>query len=403
MCPSVTPARGQASVRMLKLLLLLWLAGAAMRVTILAIPPLLPLIHDELHLSETQVGLLIGLPLIMFAAAAIPGSLLISRLGASLTLVLGMALTAAGAAGRAGAPDVWLLYAATMLMGFGIAIMQPALPSLVREWMPDRIGFGTAVGTNGVLVGVTLAPTLTIPVILPLVGHSWRLGLLIWALPVVVTAILFVMLTPPSHWRSGSRRAIGARWWPDWRSPVTWLLGLTFGSNNSIYFATNAFLPDYLTGLGRADLIGPALGWLNSAQLIASFVLILFAEQAHRRTWPYLIFGPMTLLALLGVLFMPGAWMVAAAGLVGFCTSITFVVTMALPPVLAAAHDVHRISAGMFTVSYTCAVIIPTLSGALWDLTGRPWAAFVPLCICAVMLACFGTVLSLQAPHPDSP
>lgn len=373
-----------------------------MRVTILAIPPVLPLIHDELHLSEAQVGFLIGLPLIMFAAAAIPGSLLIARLGANLTLLAGMIITAAAAAGRAGAPDVWLLYAATMLMGFGIAIMQPALPSLVREWMPHRIGFGTAVGTNGMLVGVTLAPALTIPVVLPLVGRSWRLDVLIWALPVVLTAVLFVLLTPSGHWRMRPRRISGGRWWPDWKSPATWLLGLTFASNNSIYFGTNAFLPDYLTGLGRADLIGAALGWLNGAQLIASFVLILFAEHAHRRAWPYLVFGPMTLLALLGVLFLPGGWVVAAAALVGFCTSITFVVTLALPPVLAAAHDVHRVSAGMFTISYTFAVIIPTLSGALWDLTGRPWSAFVPLCICAVTLASLGTVLSLHAPQHDS-
>ncbi len=51
----------------------LWLAGVAMRMTILAMPPVIPLVHDELHMSETQVGLLIGLPLSMFALAADPG------------------------------------------------------------------------------------------------------------------------------------------------------------------------------------------------------------------------------------------------------------------------------------------------------------------------------------------
>ena len=40
------------------------------------------------------------------------------------------------------------------------------------------------------------------------------------------------------------------------------------------------------------------------------------------------------------------------------------------------------------------AVIIPTLSGALWDLTGVPWMAFVPLAVCAVVLTVFGLVLS---------
>jgi CP family cyanate transporter-like MFS transporter len=54
---------------------LLWLAGTAMRITILAVPPLIPLIHDDLRMTETQVGFLVGLPLLVFAVAAVPGSL----------------------------------------------------------------------------------------------------------------------------------------------------------------------------------------------------------------------------------------------------------------------------------------------------------------------------------------
>jgi len=48
----------------------LWLAGAAMRLPLLAVPPVIRLIHDDLHMTETQVGLLIGIPLLMFAIAA---------------------------------------------------------------------------------------------------------------------------------------------------------------------------------------------------------------------------------------------------------------------------------------------------------------------------------------------
>src|SRR5262245_18105639 len=118
--------------RALELLCLLWLAGMAMRVAVLAVPPVIPLIRDELRMSES--GLLIGLPLVAWAFAAYPGSLLIARLGATLTLIVGLTATALDAVARAAAPDVWLLYLATMLMGFGIAVTQPALPTLVREW-----------------------------------------------------------------------------------------------------------------------------------------------------------------------------------------------------------------------------------------------------------------------------
>ena len=93
----------RAGGRLVTLLLLLWLTGASTRFTILAVPPLLPLIHHDLHLVETQVGLLVALPLILFAAAAVPGSLLVARIGVVSTAAIGMLFTAAGAAARGGA------------------------------------------------------------------------------------------------------------------------------------------------------------------------------------------------------------------------------------------------------------------------------------------------------------
>ena len=81
-----------------------------------------------------------------------------------------------------------------------------------------------------------------------------------------------------------------------------WLLGLTFGSNNAMYFGTNAFVPDYLVSHGRADLIGPALGWLNGAQFLATFILMVAAERLSGRTWPYLVFGPITFASLVGII-----------------------------------------------------------------------------------------------------
>src|SRR5688572_7821389 len=129
------PGSATATSGVVTALALLWLAGAAMRLPLLAVPPVIRLIHDDLHMTETQVGLLIGMPLLMFAIAAVPGSLLIARAGAGLIAVGGLFITSLAAAGRAAAFDLWTLYAMTIVMGFGVAIMQPALPTLVRLWV----------------------------------------------------------------------------------------------------------------------------------------------------------------------------------------------------------------------------------------------------------------------------
>jgi CP family cyanate transporter-like MFS transporter len=386
---------GRSVGRLIKLMGVLWLAGVAMRMTILAMPPVIPLVHDELHMSETQVGLLIGLPLAIFALAAVPGSLLIARIGPTLAVILGMVVAALAGAARAGAGDVATLYAAAVATGFGVAIMQPGLPTLVREWLPSRIAFGTIAYTSGMLMGAMFPTVLTIPFVLPLVGGSWRLDLLLWAVPAILIAPVFFLLSPKAGNRPSAPSAIGGLWWPDWKDPLVWLLGLTFGSNNSAYFSTNAFLGEFLASEGKAHLLGAALGWLNGAQIVTPIILLVMADRMQRRAWPFLIFGPALLVSFLGLMFVPFTLaIIVCAALIGFTTAITLIATLALPPLLSAPADLPRTAAGMFTISYTCAIIIPTISGALWDATGKPWTAFVPLCICAVTLTALGVVLT---------
>lgn len=390
---------GLSTGRLIKLMSLLWLAGVAMRMTILAMPPVIPLVHSELHMSETQVGLLIGLPLALFAVAAVPGSLLIVRVGARNAAVLGMIIAAFAGAARSVAIDVWTLYAAAIATGFGVAIMQPGMPTLVGEWLPDRIAHGTIAYTSGMLIGALFATGLTIPFVLPLVGGSWRLDLLVWAVPALLIAPVFFILSPKTDNVSTIANKVGALWWPNFKDPLVWLLGLTFGSNNSPFFGTNAFLGDYLASQGKADLLGAALGWLNGAQIVAPLILLLLANRLQGRAWPFSLFGPVLLAAFLGLIFGHSAAVIlVCAALVGFTTAITLTATLALPPLLSSPADLARTSAGMFTVSYATAIIIPTISGALWDATGRPWTAFVPLCVCAVTLTVFGTVATRYPP-----
>jgi CP family cyanate transporter-like MFS transporter len=384
--------------RLIKLMFVLWLAGVAMRMTILAMPPVIPQVHDELHMSETQVGLLIGLPLALFAIAAVPGSLLIARIGTGLAVIIGMVIAALASGARAAAVDVATLYAASIATGFGVAIMQPAMPTLVRAWLPRRIAYGTIAYTSGMLMGSMFSTVLTIPVVLPLLGGSWRLDLIAWSALSLAIAPAFYLLSPKTNSQSANS-AVGGRWWPDWINPVVWLLGLTFGSNNSAYFSTNAFLGDFLTSHGKPELLGLALAWLNGAQIVTPIILLLMADRMQRQAWPFLIFGPILLVSFLGLMFIPSTlWIIVCSASVGFTTAITLIATLALPPLLSAPADVPRTAAGMFTISYTIAIVIPTISGALWDATGVPWTAFVPLCLCAVVLTVLGTVVARYKP-----
>ncbi|TMF80804.1 MAG: MFS transporter, partial [Chloroflexi bacterium] len=75
-------------------LLLLWLGGIDIRLTMLAVPPLIPLIHRDLHLDEKAIGAVVSGPVLILAIGSIPGSLLIARLGARGALLAGLGAVA---------------------------------------------------------------------------------------------------------------------------------------------------------------------------------------------------------------------------------------------------------------------------------------------------------------------
>ena len=339
---------GRSAGGLARLLCLLWVAGVAMRMTLLVMPPVIPQVHDELRISETQVGLLIGLPLAMLALAAIPGSLLIARVGATLAVTLGMIIAAVGGAARAAAVDVWTLYAAAIVSGFGVAIMQPGMPTLVREWLPSRLALGTVGYSSGMSMGAMFPAVFTIAFVLPAVSGNWRL--------------------------------------------------------DSPYFVTSAFLGDYLGTIGKPELLGAALGWLNGSQLVAMAVLFLIASRLQMRAWPFLVFGPTMLAAFLVMMVFETSSLaiVAATAVIGIAGAVSMTAILALPPFLSLPADLPRTAAGMFTISYTCAIIIPTICGALWDTTGKPWTVFVPLCLCSVALAVLGTIATRRHPPVEA-
>ena len=381
------PIGAQSPARLFIALLLLWLTGAALRFTILAVPPVIPLIHDELRLNATQVGLLSGLPSMLFAIAAVPGSLLIARLGVTSALVIGLAATAIGGALRGAIGDVIWLYTTTIAMSVGVAVMQVTMPPAVRAWAPKHIGFATAVYTNGLLIGEILPAALMLPLVLPLVGGSWQKGFIAWSVPVAIIAIAVLAMAPRQDTVSASTLAAGRRWWPDWRNSLIWRLGIMLGTVNATYFGVNTFIPDYLNSTGQSEWISAALSGLNVGQLPASALLLAFAGRLERKAWPYVASGLLSLVAIAGMVFGSGPWVVVAATVQGFAAAGSLVLILALPPLLSEPDDVHRVTAAMFTISYSCAVIVPVISGMMWDMSGIASLAFLPIAVCNVALA----------------
>ena len=362
------------------LLGLLWLVGNALRLPILAVPPVIPALRSEFDLSGTDIGILTGIPVILFAAAALVGSRLVARCGVVAAVMTGLILTALGSALRGVTPNVLTLFAATAVMGAGIAVTQPALPALVGQWLPQRIALGTGIYTNGLLIGEVL-PVASFPLLFALFGQSWRATFVLWAIPVLAIAFILMVVAP----REGTApKAVPRHWWPHWPARDVWRLGLIFAGASALYFGSNAFLPGYLTEANRPDLISPALTALNLGQLPASLFLISFARRLEGKAWPFVLAGVLAIASILVMVTSTGASTIASAAVLGFAAGGGFALGLTLPPLLSPPQEVARVSAAMFTISYTIAMLVCVLSGAAWDLTGAARFAFVPIALSAI-------------------
>ncbi|HVC59777.1 MAG TPA: MFS transporter [Acetobacteraceae bacterium] len=372
---------------------LLWVLGIDLRLTILAVPPVLPLIHRDLHLDEKMVAALTGLPVLLFGLAAVPGSLLIARIGARRAAVAGVLLVAVASALRGVGPSVPMLFAMTAAMGAGVAVMQPALPTLVGSWFAGRVPLATAVYANGLLIGEMLSASLTIPLVLPLLGGSWRASFVFWSAPVLATAFLVLGFTPHVEPQRGRARA---RWWPDWGDIRTWQLGCVLGGGSALYFGCNAFLPDYLHAIGRADLLNAGLTALNTGQIPASFLIMLVGRRLVGRRAPFIVMALVALASLAGLLVPSAPVMIAAAGMIGFAAAFVLILTLALPPLLARSDDVHRLAAGMLALGYSITFIVPWLGGAVWDATHRTDAALLPGVVGVLIIVAMASTFRLE-------
>jgi MFS family permease len=244
----------------------------------LALPPLFPILHHELGVSYTALGLLMS---VFFAASGLgqtAAGFVVDRFGATRVLLGGMG-TLAAAVGLAGfAPSYVFLVPLAALAGLGNAVFHPANYAILNASVSaTRVGRAYSVhGVSGNL-GWAAAPV-TIAALSHLAG--WRTALvLVGAAGIAVTIAL---ISQTRVLTDGGRRAPAA---VPWRASVRLLFTtpilvafvffvlIAMGIVGLQAFAVSALLAIYdvplalATGALTALLIGSATGILTGGVL----------------------------------------------------------------------------------------------------------------------------------------
>ncbi|MGD1882629.1 MAG: CynX/NimT family MFS transporter [Paracoccaceae bacterium] len=359
------------------MLAILWLVGWTLRVPVLAAPPLATRIADSYGLEAAGIGALTMLPVVAVAFGAIPAALLIERFGLKAAIVFGVLFMAAASSARGYAPSSLMLFVVSVLMGFGVAVFQTALPAATRVWTPGHIALGNAVYLNGMMVGEVSGAGLTLPLVLPLAGGDWRVALLLWSIPILVIAVAAAFVRTPHVSSDKSETAAHnmtpAKTLPSWNDARVWQYGLLLAGSVVLFYVINSYVGLILEARGESAALAWLLLLFNATPLMASFVVLAAPGWIGKRG-PIAASAGMAVVGLAGFTFLSGwvSWL--GALLTGFAASVELILLVSLPAAIAKGRAVTRLTAGMTLIGYGIAFILPMIGG--WFAKGVGWLEF---------------------------
>ena len=363
------------------ILCLLWLIGWTLRVPILAAPPLATQIADAFGLGEAGTGALTTLPMIAVAFGAIPAAWFISRFSLKTVIVSGLLIMAMASIARGIGPSSLMLFIVSVIMGAGVALFQTALPKATTVWTPAHVGLASAVYINGMMMGEMMAAGFTLPIIMPLADHNWRVALGLWSVPVIVIAALVaVVRTPTTETQSDQasmKNSSSAQALPNLTDKHIWQLSLLLTASIVGFVVTNAYAGTFLRARGEEY----ALKWLilgfNSMPLLASFIVLSAPAWVGLRT-PVAVSALVSLLGMLGFVFLQGWASWVSVLCVGCASTVKLILLMSLPPSIAKGNAVTRLTAGMTLIGFSFTFVLILVGGWLADLNQWIEMAFVP-------------------------
>ncbi|WP_101783674.1 CynX/NimT family MFS transporter [Nonomuraea indica] len=371
------------------------LASLNLRPALAGVSPLLDEIMTDLGLTPAGGG---AITTVMVVCLGVFGGLtpvLARHTGLDRTLMAGLLLLAVGVLVRT-VDGVPALYLGSALAGTAIAIMNVAMPGVVKQHFPHQVGAYTSVYVTGLVAGAAAASALMIP-LERLTGHGWRGVSALVAVPAVAAALLWLPQALRRPARTGDRpRHFAAIL----RSPVTWWVTVFMGVQSLTFYIMLAWLPTIFQEAGLpADQSGYLLSLTNLAQIAATLAVPVHAGRRASQVPHVTVATVLTIAGYLGVLLAPATlpwlWMIVLGLGQGAAIALALlIITLRAPD----PSSVTALSAVAQSCGYVLAAAGPLLIGLLRQTSGgwtTPLLAGLAFCLVQAVAGIFAA-----RPHP---
>ncbi len=367
----------------------LWLVGWTLRVPILSGPPLATHMADTFGLGDVGIGAITMLPVVAVAFGAIPAAWLIARFEFRTTIAVGILVMAMASVARGFLPTAFLLFAVSVVMGLGVAVFQTALPAAVRSWTPSHAALGSAVYLNGMMVGEFTGAGLTLPVMMPLADGDWKIALVIWAIPIVLIAVLAKLFRPAAcnlpRDDVAEPQTPNKSAFPRWNDLQMWQFGLLLACSIAIFFVGNAYMGTILRERDESHALAGLLFAYNLSPLLASFAVLAAPQWIGRRN-PLGVAAIIATLGLAGFMLLDGWFSWIAAVVAGLASTVELILLVSIPAAIARGLGVTRLSAGTTLIGYAIGFLLPLAGGWIAENTGDISMVLLPTVVFSIAM-----------------
>lgn len=351
--------------------------------------PVLEEVREGLGMTAGVAGTMTGLPGLCFGLVGALAVGFARRVGMTAAVAVGLAAAGVGLLLRVTTESVPLFLVLTVLALAGMAVCNVIVPAWIKAH-GHAVVLMTVYGT-GLVVGATLGALATAPV--TGATGSWRAGLGMWGLVLLVAAPLWAWLALRER-RSPSEHSVSSGPAPSGRiahSRTAIALTVLFGVQSMHAYVQFGWLPQIYRDAGMsASSAGALQALLSGVGILGALAMpTVIARDRGLHAW-MVSFGVMLFLGYAGLLVAPATvpWLWALAlGFSGlaFPTAIALITARTRHPSVTA-----QLSGFVQPIGYALAAIGPFAVGLVHEATGDWQLVLVLLALTSVPLTLAG-------------